>query len=185
MSLKKIHIITSVLKQDKTILYPTDTVWGIGCDATSESAVKKIYQIKNRNESKSLIILVDSLAMLESIIKKIPSKALEIIKDTKRPTSIIYDNPIGLAQNLIAADNTVAVRIVQDVFCKELIHQFGKPIVSTSANISGQATPANYSEINKNIKQNVDYIVKRTPKFSKQPSRIIKISEDTITIIRE
>ncbi len=173
------------LTESKTILYPTDTVWGIGCDATSESAVKKIYQIKKRDESKSLIILVDGLAMLQRIIKDIPPKALEIIKETKRPTSIIYDNPIGLAQNLVAADNTVAIRIVQDVFCKELIHKFGKPIVSTSANISGQTTPSNYAEIDEIIKQSVDYIVKHTPEFSKQASRIIKISEDNITIIRE
>ena len=173
---QEINTTIAFLKEAKTILYPTDTVWGIGCDATNENAVKQVYQLKNRTESKSLIILVADIDMLQNIIKNIPAKALEIIKND-RPTSIIYDKPIGLAKNLIAADNTVGIRVVQDAFCKKLIQEFGKPIVSTSANISGDPTPLDFSEINETIKQKVAHIVNITPEFSKKPSRIIKISK--------
>ena len=113
MTQEILNSITS-LKQENTILYPTDTVWGIGCDATSENAVKKVYQIKKRDESKSLIILVESIVMLKTYIPNIPKSALELIKNTTKPTSIIYKNPIGLAKNVIAEDNSVAIRLVQD-----------------------------------------------------------------------
>ncbi len=175
------------LKEGKTILYPTDTVWGIGCDATDEVAVKSIFKMKNRTESKSLIILVDSVAMLEKHIENVPKTALEIIKSSNRPTSIIYDRPIGLAQNVIANDNTVGIRVAQDSFCKQLIQEFGKPIVSTSANISGEPTPESFADISLKIKNSIDYIVPmNTQKINNQSSRILRITEnDELVIIRE
>lgn len=167
------------LKIGNTILYPTDTVWGIGCDATNEEAVKKIYQLKQRDESKSLIILVDSLEMLQSIIHDIPDTALKLIKNAKVPTSIIYNNPSNLAKNVIAKDNTVAIRITQDEFCRKLISSFGKAIVSTSANISGTDTPNCFEEIQLEILQNVDYIVNlHQDKKNTKSSQIIMIMED-------
>ena len=178
MTQEILNSITS-LKQENTILYPTDTVWGIGCDATSENAVKKVYQIKKRDESKSLIILVESIVMLKTYIPNIPKSALELIKNTTKPTSIIYKNPIGLAKNVIAEDNSVAIRLVQDEFCQALIKKFGKPIVSTSANISKSPTPTCFEEIQPEIVQNVDYIVAlQQQKKNTQSSQILKIIED-------
>jgi len=139
------------LKNKGVLLYPTDTVWGLGCDATSEIAVNKIFKIKQRSESKSLIILVDSIKMLKNYIPNIPPKVLTLLQTAKNPTSIIYTNPKDLAKNVIATDNTVAIRIPQNEFCKQLIQQFGKPIISTSANISGEATPKSFSEISQTI----------------------------------
>jgi len=174
------------LQKGETILYPTDTVWGIGCDATNESAVKKIYSIKERTASKSMIILVDSVEMLQNIISIIPSAIIEVIRKTTIPTSYIFAKPIGLAKNVIANDNTVAIRVVNDTFCKELIQKFGKPIVSTSANISGNKTPENFHEIDLEIKTRVDYIVKLKQESEMiKSSRIVRIKDDTIQVIRE
>ena len=183
---KEIHEALKALQEGKTILYPTDTVWGIGCDATNELAVKRIFSIKKRSESKSMIILVDSLEMLQSIISNIPDNIITILKNTKTPTTYIFNNPKRIANSVIASDNTVAIRIVDDFFCKQLIHQFRKPIVSTSANISGNKTPANYNEIDPSIKKQVDYIVKIKQNNSmKKPSKIIRITKNTINIIRK
>lgn len=184
---KIINISLEFLKQGKIILYPTDTVWGIGCDATDEKAVKRVFEIKKRTATKSMIILVDSLDMLQTIIEYIPPKVLEILKEEKRPTSIIYENPIGLAKNVIAVDNTVAIRIVQNEFCQHLIHKFGKPIVSTSANISGTNTPKSFSEIDKSIPKNVDYVVAlQQEEINTKSSRILKITKDgSIQTIRD
>lgn len=175
------------LRNGKTILYPTDTIWGLGCDATNEEAVAKIYKIKQREESKSLIILVDSLEMLHAHVAEPHVKVLEILKKTTRPTTIIYNNPSGLAQNVIAKDNTVAIRIVQNTFCQQLIKKFGKPIVSTSANISGESTPKSFKEINSKIIEAVDYVVNlRQDEVSTQSSRILKILENgTIEVLRD
>ena len=177
----------TILQKGDSLLYPTDTVWGIGCDATNESAVKKVFQIKQRHESKSLIILVDSIKMLQSIIKNIPAAALEIISKTSKPTSIIYYNPKGLAKNVIASDNTVAIRIVHDEFCQQLIQEFGKPIVSSSANISGSTTPNSFSDIHIDILQNVDYVVNlHRDKQNTKSSRIVKIKKNgCVQIIRD
>lgn len=178
--------IIHILNNNKTILYPTDTVWGIGCDATNEEAVQKVYALKKREESKALIVLVSSLHMLKKYVF-VPKKALEILKTATKPTTIIYNNPKGLAKNLInKEDNTVAIRIVQDDFCRKLIKRFKKPIVSTSANISGMPTPTSFSEIEKQIKNNVDYIVNLHPSKAKeaQPSRILKINNHSVEIIR-
>jgi L-threonylcarbamoyladenylate synthase len=175
------------LLNKQVILYPTDTVWGIGCDATDNKAVEKIYQIKQREESKSLIILVDSFEMLSRFVKEIPDTAKEELSKAQRPTTIIYKNPIGLAKNCIASDNTIAIRIVQNDFCIQLIKEFDKPIVSTSANISGEPTPTSFSEISTSILDSVDYIVNlQRDKIATTSSRILRITDDhQVEVIRE
>jgi L-threonylcarbamoyladenylate synthase len=172
------------LKEGKTILYPTDTVWGLGCDATNFKAVSKIYRLKNREESKSLIVLVSSINMLKKHVF-MPKKVLEFLKGTSKPTTIIYNNPKGFAKNTIANDNTIAIRIVQDDFCRKLIKRFGKPIVSTSANVSGENTPKSFSEISKPILNSVDYIVNlQQQKVSKKSSTILKITGNNFQVLR-
>lgn len=175
------------LQKGKTILYPTDTVWGLGCDATNVEAVKKIYKIKKREESKSLIVLVDSIEMLKKYIKNVPEKALNIIKQSKKPTTIIYNNPVGIAENIInKVDNTIAIRIIKNLFCEKMIKDFGKPIVSTSANISGAPTPKSFFEISKSILTSVDYVVDlHTEKISTKSSIILKVDNEDIIVIRE
>ncbi|MBL4604299.1 MAG: threonylcarbamoyl-AMP synthase [Flavobacteriaceae bacterium] len=172
------------LQQEKTILYPTDTVWGLGCDATNDEAVAKIYKIKEREESKSLVVLVSSLNMLKKHVS-ISEKVKGILNKATIPTTIIYTNPKGISQNVIAKDNTVAIRIVQDTFCRKLIKSFGKPIVSTSANVSGEATPKSFSEISQPILEGVDYIVNlNLDRITEKSSTILKIKGDTIEVIR-
>jgi len=169
-----------------TILYPTDTVWGIGCDATNREAVAKIFKIKQRCESKSLVLLVDSLEMLQQYVENLPKKVITILKTKLKPTTIIYKNPKRLADNAVANDNTVAIRIVEDKFCQQLISEFGKPIVSTSANVSGEPTPKSFQEIDKSILDAVDYVVNlHQDKINNTASRIIKIDEDDgVVVIR-
>lgn len=182
---KELHISVEMIKKEKIILYPTDTVWGIGCDATCSKAVGKIYKIKQREESKSLVILVDSLQMLQKYVENIPEKALSILKKTNQPTTIIYENAKGLAKNAIANNGTVAIRIVQNTFCKSLIQKLKKPIVSTSANISGEATPLSFSQISNSILEAVDYIVTLpTQSKNSKPSVILKIEGENIITIR-
>jgi len=175
------------ISKGQTILYPTDTVWGLGCDATNSIAVAKVYDIKKREESKSLILLVDSFKMLSKYVESIPDKVKETLEKSTRPTTIIYKNPIGIASNCIASDNTVAIRIVKDEFCKKLIQKFGKPIVSTSANISKEDTPKSFSEISKTILHSVDYIVNlQQDKIADTSSRILRITDDNeVEVIRE
>ena len=175
------------LNLGRTILYPTDTVWGIGCDATNELAVKMIFEIKRRDESKSLVILVSSIEMLENYVNNIPRQAIKLLEKTIRPTTIIYNNPTGLAKNVVAKDNTVAIRIVKDEFCQKLIEEFGKPIVSTSANISSQTTPRSFKEIEPSLLDAVDYIVNlRQDSISNSESKIIRITDTgELQIIRE
>ena len=174
------------LNNKQTILYPTDTVWGIGCDATSEAAVAKIYAIKQREETKSLVILVSSLEMLKKDVAKVPNKALEILEKDTNPTTIVYDHPIGIAKNAIGKDNTIAIRIASDDFCKKMIADFGKPIVSTSANISGEPTPKQFSEISPAILNEVDYVVDlHHDKICEKSSTIIKVTnQNQVTVIR-
>ena len=176
-----------VLREGGTILYPTDTIWGIGCDATNEEAVEKIFQLKKRPIEKSLIVLVtDERQVLQHVAS--PDLAVfDWLKKNPKPTTVIYDGAIGLADNLVADDGTIAIRICADGFCKQLIRRFGKPIVSTSANISAQAAPKNFSEITDEIKNGVDYIVQyRQNNFSTaQPSSLIKWKKDgTVYIFR-
>ena len=184
---KEFYNTLNALKAGKIILYPTDTVWGIGCDATDEFAVEKVFEIKNREESKSLVILVDSVEMLENYLDNIPLEALKLLKKSTRPTTIIYEASKGLAKNVIAMDNTVAIRIVKDEFCQNLIKEFQKPIVSTSANISSKPTPRSFKEIEPSILDAVDYIVNlRQNEITNSPSKIIRISaKGELSIIRE
>ncbi len=173
-----------VLKQGGIILYPTDTVWGIGCDATSREAVEKIYALKKREETKSMICLVNDIEMLEKYIEIIPQSAFNLIERAKKPTTIVYNNPMNLPANLIASDNTLAIRVVNNSFCNELIKALGKPLVSTSANFSGQPTPQSFKEISDQILKGVDYIVNlHRKKLTSKPSSIIKLDSGGKTII--
>ena len=175
------------LKEGGLILYPTDTIWGIGCDATNEEAVKKVYQLKQREDSKALICLVADDRMLKRFIKKIPEAAYDILDVTEEPITIIYDEPQNLAQNLIASDNTIAIRIPNDEFCFQLLRRFNGAIVSTSANISGEASPRSFKEISADILKGVDYVVNlHREKINTKPSSIIKLSNDgKVKIIRK
>ena len=178
--------ICNLLKNKQTILYPTDTIWGIGCDATNVDAVKKIYDIKQREESKALICLVSSFEMLLSYVEDIPEQVHEILKEASKPTTVIYNSPRNFASNLIAGDQTIAIRLVNKGFAHELIKTFGKPIVSTSANVSGNPSPKDFKEIDERILKGVDYVV-NLPDFKSNslPSRIIKILENnTVQTIR-
>lgn len=174
------------LQLGNTILYPTDTVWGLGCDATNPAAVQKIYDVKNREESKALICLVTDTRMLERFIEEVPEIAYDLLEAVDKPTTIIYDNPVGIAKNLVAADNTLAIRIPDDEFCQKLLRKFKRPIVSTSANMSGQPTPKSFDEISNEVKNRVDYIVNlKDDKKAAKPSTIIQLrSNGEIKIIR-
>ena len=177
----------NVLKKGGLILYPTDTVWGIGCDATNYEAVEKIYKLKKRLDNKAMICLVSDFKMLNQYIEDVPEVTYDIIKYAVTPTTIIYDRPLHVAENLIGADNSLAIRVVREGFANKLIRKLKKPIVSTSANLSGKAAPNNFHEINKAILEGVDYIVNldRKNKTAK-PSSIIKITtEGSVKIIRK
>lgn len=175
-----------VLKAGGLILYPTDTVWGIGCDATNEKAIEKIYQLKKRPDNKSMIVLV---AEEKDVLQHVAAPDLSIfdyLEKTNKPTTVIFNGSLGLAENLSAGDGSVAIRICKDVFCKALIKRFRKPIVSTSANISGLSTPKNYKEITEEIKTGVDYIVKYRQDDNKiaEPSSVIKWQNGIIEVLR-
>lgn len=148
-----------ILKKGGIILYPTDTVWGIGCDATNFEAVNKIYKLKQRHDSKAMICLVNNFVMLERHVDNVPKIAYNILELAVKPTSIIYDEPAGVSENLIGPDNTLAIRVTQNEFCQKLIRYLGKPIVSTSANISGKPTAKSYEEISEEVLKGVDYVV--------------------------
>lgn len=176
-----------VMRKGGIILYPTDTIWGLGCDATNEDAVRKIYEIKRRNDAKALITLVDSDVRVQSYVRDVPPVAWDVIDLSEKPLTIIYDNARMLAPNLLAEDGSVAIRITKEPFSKELCFRFNKPIVSTSANVSGEPSPANFSEISEEIKQAVDYICtsRRSEKTKSQPSSIIKLGEGgVVKVIR-
>ena len=170
-----------VLEKGGSILYPTDTIWGVGCDATNEDAITKIFKIKKRAENKSLISLVANKEQLKNITGNIPN-----IDITSSPTTIIYPSAVGLNKNLLADNGSAAIRIVQDEFCQRLITKFGKAIVSSSANISGKPSPKNFSEISTEIKSSVDYIVNlRHNELMIMPSKILILNENgNITKIR-
>ena len=176
-----------VLKRGGLILYPTDTVWGIGCDATNAAAIDKIYALKERETQKALICLVSDFKMLQQYVETVPEVAYDILKYATKPTTIIYDDPIRIADNLVAADNTLGIRVVRETFCNRLLRKFKKPIVSTSANLSGVKTPMSFKEIATPILEGVDHIVdlNKDRKGSK-PSAIIKLSSDgAVKIIRK
>lgn len=176
-----------LLEQGKVILYPTDTIWGIGCDATNHKAVEKIFEIKDRSKGKSLIVLVDSIEMLKDYVKNFPPIAPDIIKAAKNPLSVIYSESKGLAKN-VSADSTICIRVVDNEFCKALIHKLGRPITSTSANLAGDTAPSIFAEITEHIKASVDYVVQLYHDVLTKPkaSTIIRLYEDnSFDIIRQ
>jgi len=183
----EVHKAYEVIKNGGIILYPTDTVWGIGCDASNEEAVAKVYALKQREESKSMICLMNSEKMVYAVFPKIPEVAWEILDLSEKPTTLILDGPKNVAKNIIADDNTLAIRIVKEPFCYKLMERMKRPLVSTSANLSGMFTPKTFKEISPEILKGVDYVVNLyQDKVCKNPSTIIKLSLDSqVKIIRK
>ena len=183
---KDVEKTVQVLKAGGIILYPTDTVWGIGCDATNEEAVERIFELKNRPGSKAMISLVDSLDTLRKWIKTIPERAEEEIKTSGSPLTVIYDSPVGIADSLKAEDGSAAFRIVSREYTRKICALLGKPLVSTSVNYSGEPAPKNFYEINPVFLEKVDYVCNEGRDLTcGSPSRIIKITdEDEVTVIR-
>jgi L-threonylcarbamoyladenylate synthase len=184
----EIYNALEVLQKGGIILYPTDTVWGIGCDATNAEAVQKIYDLKQRVASKSMIVLLDNDNKLQRYVKEVPDVAWDLIDAADRPLTIIYPGAIYLAPNLIAEDGSIAIRITNDDFCKRLIGRLKKPLVSTSANISGNSTPSAFHQIDESILEGVDYVVNLPSQQDEkgQPSTIIKLAVNgEIEIIRK
>lgn len=177
-----------VMSEGGVILYPTDTIWGLGCDATNPEAVKRVYEIKQRADSKAMLVLVDSDVKVDFYVSDVPAVAWELIDVADKPLTIIYDGARNLAPNLLAEDGSLGIRITREEFSKQLCFRFRKAIVSTSANISGQPSPANFSEVSEEIKSLVDYVVEyRQEDISRpKPSGIIKLGKGgVIKVIRE
>ena len=176
-----------IIQQGGIILYPTDTVWGIGCDATNSEAVAKIYQLKQRAETQSMICLMNGEKMMYTVFKEIPEVAWQIIDLSDKPTTLILDNPRNVASNLIASDSTLGIRIVKEPFCFKLMEKMKKPLVSTSANISGQPTPIAFAAISSEIINGVDFVVNlHRDKIGGKPSTIIKLTNDSqVKVIRK
>ena len=176
-----------VLKNGGIILYPTDTIWGIGCDATNEEAVKRVYELKHREDSKAMLVLLDDVGKLASYVE-VPDVAYELLEVNDKPMTIICPNAKNLAKNLIAQDRTIGIRITSEIFTKALLYRFRKPIVSTSANISGESSPKCFAEISEAVKSAVDYVVdfRQEETSNPAPSSIIKLGVGgEIQIIRK
>ena len=177
----------NILVGGGVIVYPTDTIWGIGCDATNLQAVNRIYQIKERTDKQSMLVLVDGIEMIYQYVEAIPGMAYELIKITAHPMTIIYPKAKNLAPNLVPSDGSIGIRICQDPVCRVLIQSFGKPIVSTSANKSGHPFPVRFTDIQESILQAVDFVLESQDKrnIRGKPSSIIKLDMDNrIQIIR-
>lgn len=177
-----------VMQEGGVILYPTDTVWGLGCDATNEEAVRKVYEIKKRMDSKALLVLVDSPVKVDFYVDEVPSVAWDLIELTTKPLTIVYSGARNLASNLLAEDGSVGIRVTEEEFSKKLCQRFRKAIVSTSANISGEPSPAIFEEISEEIKSQVDYIVKYRQDDTQRAksSSIIKLGKGgQVKVIRE
>lgn len=175
------------LRQGGLILYPTDTIWGIGCDASNAEAVSRVYALKQRDDSKALICLVDNPDRLQRYFRQVPDVAWDLIEFAENPLTLILDNAVGVADNLTAEDGSLAVRVTKENISHELCFRFQKAVVSTSANVSGEPSPANFSEIDPRIIEGVDYVMRaRQNDLSKsKPSQIIKLRADgQVTIIR-
>jgi L-threonylcarbamoyladenylate synthase len=182
-----INSCVDTLKKGGIILYPTDTVWGIGCDATNNKAVEKIYALKKRSDEKALIVLVADEREVMKHVSSLDLQIFDYLQQVKKPTTVIYEGAIGFAENLIHKDGSVAIRICKDAFCRHLIKRFRKPIVSTSANISGEAVAHTFKEINEEIKLGVNYIAthRQNDTAIAAPSSIIKWNKNgTVTTIR-
>ena len=176
------------MREGGVILYPTDTIWGLGCDATNEDAVRRVYEIKQRQDSKAMLVLVDSSVKVDFYVRDVPEVAWDLIDLADKPLTIIYSGARNLAANLLAEDGSVGIRVTNEDFSKRLCQQFRKAIVSTSANISGQPSPKNFSEISEEVKSAVDYIVgyRQEEMSNPKPSSIIKLDKGgVIKIIRE
>ena len=176
------------MREGGVILYPTDTIWGIGCDATNEDAVHRVYEIKQRQDSKAMLVLVDSSVKVDFYVRDVPEVAWDLIDLADKPLTIIYSGARNLAANLLAEDGSVGIRVTNEDFSKRHCQQFRKAIVSTSANISGQPSPKNFSEISEEVKSAVDYIVgyRQEEMSNPKPSSIIKLDKGgVIKIIRE
>lgn len=175
------------LKEGGLILYPTDTIWGIGCDATNKEAVEKVYALKKRSDEKSMIVLVAGEREVMQHVAAPDLALFDYLATTVKPTTVIYDGALGFAGNLVANDGSIAIRICHDEFCRHLLRRFRKPVVSTSANISGMPSPENFKEIPEEIKNGVDYIVqyRQDDKTPAQPSSLIKWDNGNVTILRE
>ena len=177
-----------VMQKGGVILYPTDTIWGIGCDATNEDAVKRVYDIKKRADSKAMLVLVDNAVKVDFYVNEPPEVAFDLIEYATKPMTIIYDDARNLAPNLLAEDGSVGIRVTAEEFSRQLCFRFRKAIVSTSANVSGEPSPATFGEISEEIKQAVDYIVqsRQQEKNAPKPSSIIKLGKGgQVKIIRE
>ena len=183
----EIHNAFEIIKNGGIILYPTDTVWGIGCDATNPEAVAKIYALKKRAETQSMIVLMNGDRMLHNVFKEIPEVAWQIMECADKPTTLILDNARNVAPNLISADKSLGIRVVNEPFCFKLLERMKKPLVSTSANISGQPSPKSFKEISPEIIKGVDYVVNlHREKIAGKPSTIIKLTNDSqVKVIRK
>ncbi|MBQ4294769.1 MAG: threonylcarbamoyl-AMP synthase [Prevotella sp.] len=185
---KDIKAAVEVMRQGGVILYPTDTVWGIGCDATNPEAVEKVFKIKHREDSKALICLVDSEARLQRYVRNVPNVAWDIIELATKPVTLILDEAVNLANNLVAEDGSVAMRVTREPFSNQLCYRFQKPIVSTSANISGEPAAANFKDIAPELLEAVDYVCtsRRQEKKPHTPSSIIRLKQDgEVEVIRK
>lgn len=185
---KDIKAAVEVMRQGGVILYPTDTVWGIGCDATNPEAVEKVFKIKHREDSKALICLVDSEARLQRYVRNVPNVAWDIMELATKPVTLILDEAVNLAENLVAEDGSVAMRVTREPFSNQLCYRFQKPIVSTSANISGQPAAANFKDIDPELLEAVDYVCtsRRQEKKPHTPSSIIRLRQDgEVEVIRK
>ena len=177
-----------VLRAGGLILYPTDTVWGIGCDATNEEAVRKVYALKQREDSKAMLVLVDNAVKVDFYVKEVPPVAWDLLEVATNPLTIIYSGARNLAPSLLAEDGSVGIRVTEEEFSKQLCFRFRKAIVSTSANISGEPSPKNFAEISEAVKQGVDYIVgyRQNDEQKHKPSSIIKLGPTgELKIIRQ
>ncbi len=183
---KDIEQALEILKRGGIILYPTDTIWGLGCDATNAAAVDRIYTLKRRPTSKSMIVLVAEERDVLQYVAGLDMQIFEYLEKTERPTTVIYEGAIGLADNVVNEDGSVAIRIVKDEFCRHLVKRFRKPIVSTSANISGQSSSGLYKDIPEEIKNEVDYQVKyrQQEETPGQPSSIITWKSGIVNVLR-
>jgi len=183
---KDIEKCLEVLKNGGLVLYPTDTIWGIGCDATNEKAVENIYKLKKRSDEKAMIVLVADEREIMQHVAAPDLSLFDYLQKARKPTTVVYDGALGFAHNLIGEDGSIAIRICNEEFCRHLLKRFKKPIVSTSANVSGTPAPIIFKEISDEIKKGVDYIVEYRQNDAKaaEPSSLIKWNNGNVTVLR-
>jgi L-threonylcarbamoyladenylate synthase len=184
---KDIELCLQALRGGGIILYPTDTIWGIGCDATNEKAVERVYKLKKRTDNKAMIVLVAEERDVLQYVANPDKKVFDYLAEVTKPTTVVYKGAIGLAENIVGKNGSIAIRICEDIFCRQLLKRIRKPLVSTSANISGQATPGIYDDISIDIKIGVDYIVnyRQDDKQPASPSTLVKWEKGQAIMIRE